>query len=174
MQLIRSVGTACLCFCLAMLAHGQSVPNQVHTPPQADPGVYSGRIKVDYPTRYEPATVDEIREVLERVRAYVDQAAPVAVVDGTTGEPVPICACPRSSLARRPPDPELRMGRDYVGMLLAAVTGDARFQAYTSERLRRSRRWPRTRTRLPAGTTAANFPARARHLFGNALATRAR
>jgi len=163
MQLIRSVGTACLCFCLAMLAHGQSVPNQVHTPPQADPGVYSGRIKVDYPTRYEPATVDEIREVLERVRAYVDQAAPVAVIDGTTGEAV-------SDLTRLPEVVALartdlqilsyEWGVTYAGMLLAAqVTGDARFQAYTSERLAAlAMLAAHTRTRLPAGTTAANFP----------------
>ena len=88
MRLIRSVGTACLCFCFAWVVHGQSAPNQVHTPPQADPGVYSGRLKVDYPTPYQPASVDEIRALLERVRAYVDEAAPVAVINGATGEAV--------------------------------------------------------------------------------------
>jgi hypothetical protein len=31
----------------------QSTPIQIHTPPQQDPGVYSGRLKVDYPTPYE-------------------------------------------------------------------------------------------------------------------------
>jgi hypothetical protein len=36
-------------------AGAQSTPN-VHTAtPQSDPGVYSGRLKVDYPTPYELA-----------------------------------------------------------------------------------------------------------------------
>jgi hypothetical protein len=65
----------------------QSTPIQIHTPPQQDPGVYSGRLKVDYPTPYEPATIEQIRATLERVHAYVDQAAPVQVIDGETGAP---------------------------------------------------------------------------------------
>src|SRR6186713_2101388 len=66
----------------------QSTPTQVHTSPQVDPGVYSGRLKVNYPTPYEPATEEAIRKTLELVHAYVEQAAPVRVVDGETGAPV--------------------------------------------------------------------------------------
>jgi hypothetical protein len=69
-------------------AGAQSTPTQVHSTPQADPGVYSGRLEVDYPTPYEPASAGDIRKVLERVHAYVDEAAPVAVVDGATGAAV--------------------------------------------------------------------------------------
>ena len=66
----------------------QSTPTQVHASPQVEPGVYSGRLKVDYPTPYEPATEDAIRKTLELVHAYVDLAAPVRVIDGDTGAPV--------------------------------------------------------------------------------------
>jgi hypothetical protein len=69
----------------AAALHAQSTPTQVHATPQADPGVYSGRLEVDYPTRYEPASIEQIRAVLERVHAYVDEAAPVSVVSGATG-----------------------------------------------------------------------------------------
>ena len=55
--------------------------------PQEDPGVYSGRLKVDYPTPYEPATIEQIRAVLERVHAYRAGRAG-AVIDADTGEPV--------------------------------------------------------------------------------------
>src|SRR3954452_23845462 len=69
-------------------AAAQSTPTQVHTSPQLEPGVYSGRLKVDYPTPYEPANEEAIRKKLEMVHAYVDEAAPVRVIDGDTGAPV--------------------------------------------------------------------------------------
>ncbi|HET9472432.1 MAG TPA: hypothetical protein VFO82_00975 [Steroidobacteraceae bacterium] len=67
--MMNIVRAAWLCLLVAPLIHAQSAPNQVHTPPQSDPGVYSGRLKVNYPTRYEPATIEEVRAVLERVMA---------------------------------------------------------------------------------------------------------
>ncbi len=90
MTVMHSVRAAWLCLLVAPLIHAQSAPNQVHTPPQSDPGVYSGRLKVDYPTRYEPATIEEVRAVLERVHAYLEQAAPLAVVNAVSGEPVAV------------------------------------------------------------------------------------
>ena len=54
--------------CLALLfageARAQSTPTQIHTSPQVEPGVYSGRLKVDYPTPYELASVENIRKTL--------------------------------------------------------------------------------------------------------------
>ncbi len=180
MRFVRSFGTFCACLCFSLLAHGQSAPNQVHTPPQADPGVYSGRLKVDYPTRYEPATIDEIRAVLERVHAYVDQAAPVAVINGATGEAV-------SDLTRLPDVVALartdlqilsyEWGVTYAGMLLAAqVTGDARYRTYTASASRRSRRWPRTPQTTAGGHDCGQLPeARARHFHSSdAVSARAR
>src|SRR5262245_37948245 len=73
---------------LAAVAAGQSTPQQVHTSPQQDPGVYSGRLKVEYPTPYEFATTEQIRAVLDRIHGYVVDAAPVRVINGDTGEAV--------------------------------------------------------------------------------------
>jgi hypothetical protein len=72
----------CLALVFAGTATAQSTPNQIHTSPQQDPGVYSGRLKVDYPTPYELATIDDIRKTLEHVHAYVEQAAPVQISPG--------------------------------------------------------------------------------------------
>src|SRR6187551_2388536 len=74
--------------CATAPASAQSTPTQVHTSPQSDPGVYSGRLKVDYPTPYELARPQEVRALLERIHAYVSEAAPVRVVNGETGETV--------------------------------------------------------------------------------------
>jgi rhamnogalacturonyl hydrolase YesR len=120
-------------------AAAQSTPAEVRTSPQSDPGVYSGRLKVDYPTPYEPATETEIRATLERVHAYLEQASPVQVLNGDTGEPVP-------DLTRLPPHVALartdfqvltyEWGVTYAGMLLAAqITGDKRYTEYTQARV---------------------------------------
>jgi hypothetical protein len=42
-------------------------------------------VKPNYPTPYEPATAESIQTTLQRVHAYVEQAAPLRVVDGATG-----------------------------------------------------------------------------------------
>ena len=164
--MIRNLRAGGLCFLLAALvslAWSQSTPNQVQTPPQVDAGVYSGRLKVDYPTRYEPATIDEVRAVLERVHAYVDQAAPLSVLNAETGQPV-------SDLARLPTQVSLERtdlqilsyewGVTYAGMLLAAdVTGDPRYREYTGKRLTAlATLAAHMRQRLPADASAANYP----------------
>jgi hypothetical protein len=126
-------------FSIGQPATAQSTPTQVHTSPQQDPGVYSGRLKVDYPTPYEPATIEDIQKVLERVHAYVDTAAPVQVVDGDTGAPVPDLAKlpPQVALART--DLQIltyEWGVTYAGMLRTAeVTGDKRYTDYTDTRV---------------------------------------
>ena len=160
--MIRIASLACLCVLLAPQVHAQSEPNQVHTSPQADPGVYSGRLKVDYPTPYEPATADEIRKVLERVHAYVEQAAPVAVIDGATGQPADLAHLPDGAALARTDLQILsyEWGVTYAGMLLAAeITKDTRYRAYTDERVSAlATLAANARAHLPAGTTAANFP----------------
>ena len=157
------VRATCLWVLAVCLAQAQSTPIHVQTPPQADPGVYSGRLKVDYPTPYEPATADDIRKVLERVHAYVDQAAPLQVVNGDTGEKV-------TDLGRLPPVVALERtdlqigtyewGVTYAGMMLTAqVTHDARYRDYTAKRLAGlATLAAHTRATLPKGTTAANYP----------------
>ena len=148
---------------VAATAAAQSTPTQVHTSPQADPGVYSGRLQVEYPTPYEPATAEQIRQVLERVHGYVDVAAPVSVVNGATGEAV-------SDLGHLPDEVTLartdfqilsyEWGVTYAGMLRAAeVLGDARYRDYVDTRVSAiALLAAHERARLPAGTTAANYP----------------
>src|SRR5688500_913291 len=134
-----SICLAAAAVMFAGIATAQSTPTQVHTSPQADPGVYSGRLKVDYPTKYEPATVEEIRGTLERVHAYLEQASPVQVLNGDTGEPAADLAKLPSQVALARTDFQIltyEWGVTYAGMLLAAkVTGDPRYRQYTQLRV---------------------------------------
>jgi unsaturated rhamnogalacturonyl hydrolase len=151
-------------------AVAQSTPTQVHTSPQQDPGVYSGRLKVDYPTPYEPATIEQIRATLERVHAYVDQAAPVRVIDGDTGAPVTDLAKPPANVALARTDLQIltyEWGVTYAGMLRSAqVTGDKRYSDYTHERVTAiATLAAHARRNLAPGTTHANYPI-AKHGLG--------
>jgi rhamnogalacturonyl hydrolase YesR len=148
---------------VAVTAAGQSSPKVHTTSPQADPGVYSGRVKVDYPTPYEPATEEQIRAVLERVQAYLLDASPVRVIDADTGEAASLDKLPdRVALART----DLLIatyewGVTYAGLLrVAEVTGDARYRDYTNERVTAiARLAAHAKAHLPDGTTRENFPA---------------
>lgn len=137
----RTIATLCALTLLASTstAVAQSTATQIHTSPQADPGVYSGRVTPNYPTPYEPATTQSIEATLQRVHAYLEQAAPLRVVDGTTGTVV-------SDLKKLPDQVALdrtdlliltyEWGVTYSGMLLAAdITGDTRYKNYTRDRL---------------------------------------
>ena len=120
-------------------ADAQSRPNQIHTSPQQDPGVYSGRLKVDYPTPYDPATVEQIGATLERVLSYLDQAAPVQVIDGETGAPVTDLTKLPTHVALARTDIQIltyEWGVTYAGMLRSAqATGDERYTDYVNERV---------------------------------------
>ncbi len=149
MRIARNFCAFVISMLFAAVAAAQSTPKQVHTSPQADPGVYSGRLKVDYPTPYELASEDSIRGILERVHAYVDQAAPVAVLDAATGEAV-------TDLNRLPAEVSLartdfqiltyEWGVTYAGMLRSAADHGRRAlpPVHRCSGSRRSRRWPRT------------------------------
>ncbi len=148
---------------LAQVALAQQPPNKVTVSPQQEPGVYSGRLKVNYPTPYELATVEQIRAVVDRVHAYAVEAAPVRVVNGDTGEAV-------TDLTRLPPTIALERtdllivtyewGVTYAGMmLLAQKTGDARFNQYTDERVTAvAKLAAHARAQMKPGTTHANYP----------------
>ena len=143
-------------------AAAQSTPREITVSPQQEPGVYSGRLKVDYPTPYELATIEQIRATLERVHAYVDAAAPVQVVDGDTGAAVPDLAKlpPQVALART--DIQIltyEWGVTYAGMLRTAeVTGDTRYTDYTNARVSAiATVAAHAKKNLPPGTTRATF-----------------
>lgn len=164
---------------IAAAAAGQSTPNQHTATPQQDPGVYSGRLKVNYPTPYELATVEQIRAVVDRVHAYARQAAPVSVVNGETGEAVPDLDKLPASVALARTDLQINTyewGVTYAGMmLLTQITGDGRFNQYTDERVTAlAKLAAQTRKNLAPGTTAASFqrPAHGIPLRGMVLPAR--
>ncbi|HEY6125917.1 MAG TPA: glycoside hydrolase family 88 protein, partial [Steroidobacteraceae bacterium] len=153
----------CLALLFASQAEAQSTPTQIHTSPQTDPGVYSGRLKVPYPTPYELATVDSIRGTLEHVHAYVQTAAPVQAINGDTGAPV-------TDFTRLPPNVALartdlliltyEWGVTYAGMLRSAQsTGDKRYTDYVNERVTAiATLAAHAKKNLPPGTTHATYP----------------
>ncbi|MFL6618004.1 MAG: glycoside hydrolase family 105 protein [Povalibacter sp.] len=119
--------------------NAQSTAAKVQESPQTNPGVYSGRLEVNYPTPYAPATVEQIRASLERVHHYLEQASPVQAIDADSGERV-------TDLSRLPTHVALartdllilsyEWGVTYSGMLLAAkATGDKRYTEYTDARV---------------------------------------
>ena len=142
-RLLQTHAIRSLCI-VAMLATAstalaQSQPTQIHTSPRVDPGVYSGRLTPNYPTPYQPATPQSIEATLQRVHAYLEQAAPLRVVDGATGAEVSdlkklpdLAALDRTDLLIL----TYEWGVTYSGMLLAAdITSDARYRKYTQARL---------------------------------------
>lgn len=85
-----------------------------------------------------PPTQDSIREVMNRVHAYLVTATPLRPVNGDTGAPVTLDTLPRN-VALAPTDMKLttyEWGVTYNGMLLATqVTGDQRYKTYVNDRL---------------------------------------
>lgn len=146
----------------ASSAHAQQAPIQVTTSPQQDQGVYSGRLKVPYPTPYEFATEADIRKVMEHVHGYLLDAAPIRPIDGDTGAPASMDKLPEhAALART----DLLIvtyewGVTYAGMLRASeVTGDARYRDYTNERVTAiATLADHVKRGLPKDVTAATFP----------------
>lgn len=137
----RTIATLCAVTLLASAstAMAQSTATQIHTSPRVDPGVYSGRVTPNYPTPYEPAKPQSIEATLQRVHAYLEQAAPLRVVDGTTGAVVPDLKKLPAQVALDRTDLLIltyEWGVTYSGMLLATeITGDARYRTYTQDRL---------------------------------------
>jgi rhamnogalacturonyl hydrolase YesR len=149
---------------LAGPAAAQSTPTQIHTSPQTEPGVYSGRLKVVYPTPYEVPGEEAIRKTLELVHAYVDQAAPVQVIDGQTGAPVPDLKRLPAKVALARTDMQIltyEWGVTYAGMLRSAqVTSDPRYTDYIHQRVTAiATLAAHEKKNLPPGTTHAEYPA---------------
>jgi unsaturated rhamnogalacturonyl hydrolase len=94
-----------------------------------------------YPVPYQLPTVAEITETIGRVRDYLATAAPTRIIDSSTGIELTDFATP---VATAVPDRgaaefsplAYEMGVVHSAMLrAAAVTGDARFSAYTQKHL---------------------------------------
>lgn len=110
------------------------------TPPAASPPPNpTSRFVPAYPVPYDPASVEQIKGVLDRVLAYLEVESPVKVVDRETQQPV-------TDLAKLPARPAFartnfsitsyEWGVTYAGMLhVAAITQDARYRDYVATRL---------------------------------------
>ena len=162
MLAVRAI-TVILCSGFASTASAQSTPQQVLATPQQDPGVYSGRLKVDYPTSYELATVEQIRAVVDRVYAYAVEAAPVRAVNGDTGEAVANLNQLPANVALARTDLQIvtyEWGVTYAGMmLLSKYTEDPRFDRYTDERVTAiATLAAHARAQMKPGTTHASYP----------------
>jgi rhamnogalacturonyl hydrolase YesR len=116
---------------LLVVAGRAQTPSLSSQPPHA--------IAPVYPTPYEPATVEQIKAVLDRILAYLETASPIRIIDRDTQQPV-------TDLTRLPARPAFERtaflitsyewGVTYSGMLhVAAITGDTRYRDYTATRL---------------------------------------
>ena len=99
----------------------------------------SDRLVPAYPVPYPPASVTEIKSVLDHVLGYLERASAIKIVDRDTQQPV-------TDLAHLPANPgfartdflltSYEWGVTYSGMLRAAeMTGDARYRNYVATRL---------------------------------------
>jgi unsaturated rhamnogalacturonyl hydrolase len=124
-------------FILGSAAHGQA--------PAAVPGgnLGPGGNQPAYVVPYHKATPEEVTAVLDRMRAYLETATVGKIVDRQTNaeitdfsQPNPNAAFERGEgITYQPVGYE--WGVTYAGMLLAAeATGDAKFNDYTSRRLK--------------------------------------
>ncbi len=114
--------------------------------PGAAPGapdpmaINMGRGQASYPMPYAPASVPEIKAVLERIHAYLEGATPDRLIDRTTNQPITDFSQPNPNATTPRGDFQLvsyEFGVTYAGMLLAAeVTGDKRFADYTAKRFK--------------------------------------
>ena len=129
-----------------LVAAAQTPP----VPPAADSGpppgvpdpmiINMGAGQVNYPMHYGPASVEEIKAVLDRIHAYLETNTPDRLVDRTTNQvitdyskPNPNATTPRSTFQMV----GYEWGVTYAGMLLAAeTTGDKRFADYTAKRFK--------------------------------------
>jgi rhamnogalacturonyl hydrolase YesR len=100
-----------------------------------------------YPIPYQQPTRAEIVETLQRVRVFLESAAPTEVVDSVTAQEIRDFASPIAT-ARFRTGPTLfspvsyEMGVVHAGMLRAGqVTGDARFAAFTERHMRFLHEW---------------------------------
>jgi rhamnogalacturonyl hydrolase YesR len=129
-----------------LVAQAQTPPVSPAAVPEPAPGlpdpmfINMGRGPVNYPVPYAPASVPEIKAVLDRIHAYLEGATPDRLVDRTTNQVITDYSQPNPNAATPRGDFQLvsyEWGMTYAGMLLAAeTTGDKRFADYTVKRFK--------------------------------------
>ncbi len=104
--------------------------------------IYAGRVAPAFPVAYPPASVEEVKAVLDRVLGYLETASPIKVVkviNRETREPVTDLTKLEGNVAFDRTDfliTSYEWGVTYCGMLSTAeVTRDARYRDYAAARL---------------------------------------
>ncbi|QHS58843.1 glycoside hydrolase family 88/105 protein [Chitinophaga agri] len=120
-----------LLFCfIAQITQAQKA-NDVTTPLHA--------LQPDYPFPYKVMSTSEVKTTLDRILDYLDAATPAEWVNRRTNEPVTLTTTADTSITFKPGDFRLtsyEWGVTYAGMLrIGEVTGDERYNIYTTERL---------------------------------------
>lgn len=107
------------------------VTNDVNTPLHL--------LQPDYPVQYGETTPEDIKAVVDRVHAYLNDATPVALVNKTNQQPVDDLSTVDTNTIFKQGDFRLisyEWGVTYGAMLLATeATGDSRYEQYTKDRL---------------------------------------
>jgi unsaturated rhamnogalacturonyl hydrolase len=108
--------------------------------PQGAPPMFPGRMRPEYPVPYGQMKVEEIAQVLNRIRVYLEANSPARLVNRQTREEITDKADPGAEAAMDFGPFQIisyEWGVTYSGMLLAAeATGDALFRQYADKRLR--------------------------------------
>ncbi|MBN2273473.1 MAG: glycoside hydrolase family 88 protein [Bacteroidales bacterium] len=125
---------------LLLLILNVSLTAQVQTSVINDSNTPLHALQPDYPVPYGLPEVEQIKDVLDRIYDYLNDATPVKLISGVTGKEITdlLVVDDKTEFARG----DFRLisyewGVTYAGMLLAGeVTGDIRFTDYTVKRLR--------------------------------------
>jgi rhamnogalacturonyl hydrolase YesR len=123
----------------ALPAHAQDVAT---SQPARSATLSGGRTEDTTQVLYRMPKVEEITEVLERVRAYLETASPAYAINRQTGAVITDLSKPNLDAVPNPGESNAFLlvcyesGVTYAGMLLAAdVTGNAKFADYTARHL---------------------------------------
>jgi unsaturated rhamnogalacturonyl hydrolase len=113
------------------------------SPPATGTGIINPRFnqsrpRAEYPVPYGPPKVEEVTQVLVRVRDYLAANTPARFVHRTTGETVTELPNPDAALERGAFNViSYEWGVVYSGMLnVAEVTGDVKFKEYVDQRMK--------------------------------------
>lgn len=96
-------------------------------------------LQPDYPVPYKAPSIDNVKQVLDRVYNYLNEVTPAQVTDRRSGQAITNYSAADTNAILKQGDFRLtsyEWGVTYSGMLLASeATGDAKYANYTKERL---------------------------------------
>lgn len=122
-------------------------------------------LQPDYPVPYGAMSMQDIKNVLDKVYDYLDAVTPPQMINRQTGQVVTDVSHFDTSYVIKPGDFRLttyEWGVTYSGMLLASeITGDARYSDYVKKRLSFIAQWvPAVKKRVPDSVLKGNYTLR--------------